>query len=86
VTVDADWEGVLKFDVARHQANMNMPWDWPRINQFPEWFTTEESMQYKWINLGNSDEAAFSGRQLSNGVNVSLKKGVNQFRLQPTGN
>ncbi|WP_350129634.1 hypothetical protein [Imperialibacter sp.] len=84
VTVDADWAGVLKFDVARHQANMHMPWDWPRINQFPEWFTADESSQYKWINLQESGEEAFSGEQLSVGVNVSLKKGVNQFRLRLT--
>lgn len=32
------WEGKLFFDKARHKTEMNMPLDWPRINQFSEWF------------------------------------------------
>lgn len=32
------WKGKLLFDRARHQSIMKLPVDYPRINQFPEWF------------------------------------------------
>ncbi|MEM9676200.1 MAG: hypothetical protein AAF992_26655, partial [Bacteroidota bacterium] len=38
LTTDQPWEGKLMFDSPRHQTVMNLPTDWPRINQFPEWF------------------------------------------------
>ncbi len=82
VTVDSDWEGILKFDVDRHQANMHMPWDWPRINQFPEWFTADTTSHYEFTDLQNSSTTALSGQQLISGTTVSLRKGVNYFRLK----
>lgn len=33
------WTGKLLFDRPRHRTVMNLPVDYPRINQFPEWFT-----------------------------------------------
>ena len=39
-------EGRLLFDVPRHKTVMHMPIDWPRINQFPEWFTVQADRQY----------------------------------------
>ena len=35
------WTGRLVFDHARHRTNMKLPMDYPRINQFPEWYTVE---------------------------------------------
>lgn len=39
--VSSDWryEGRLRFDTPRHAEQMHMPADYPRLNQFPEWFT-----------------------------------------------
>ncbi|MDA0196281.1 MAG: hypothetical protein O2887_08970 [Bacteroidetes bacterium] len=80
--VDTEWQGVLKFDAPRHKTNMNMPYDWPRINQFPQWFTTEENSTYQLVNLQGSKKESFTGKQLTDGVNVKLIKGVNQFVLR----
>jgi hypothetical protein len=33
------WTGKLLFDRPRHKTIMHLPVDYPRINQFPEWFT-----------------------------------------------
>jgi len=33
------WSGKLVFDKPRHKLQMHLPIDYPRINQFPEWFT-----------------------------------------------
>jgi hypothetical protein len=35
------WKGKLYFDYSRFKENMKLPIDWPRINQFPEWFTVK---------------------------------------------
>ena len=81
VSVDEDWQGNLRFDSPRHRTVMNMPFDWPRINQFPEWFTPLEDMNFELIRLNDQKSELYSAKQLWAGVQVSLKKGVNQFKL-----
>jgi len=44
---DRPWQGKLRFDRARHREVFQMPFDYPRINQFPEWFTVENDRQYR---------------------------------------
>lgn len=39
LSADEPWTGRLVFDRPRHKTVMNLPVDYPRINQFPEWFT-----------------------------------------------
>jgi hypothetical protein len=48
VTIQSDWpwEGKLIFDSPRHKTTMKMPEDYPRINQFPEWFTVQPKRTY----------------------------------------
>jgi hypothetical protein len=71
---DEDWNGVLKFDAPRHKSNMQMPVDWPRINQFPEWFTVEESEIYSVISPFEETTIEYKGKQLFKGLEVTLKK------------
>lgn len=40
------WRGVLRFDRARHRVFLRLPSDYPRINQFPEWFTVDAARTY----------------------------------------
>jgi len=40
------WNGHLCFDIPRHRLLHHMPMDYPRINQFPEWFTVEPARTY----------------------------------------
>jgi hypothetical protein len=81
VSVEEDWQGQLRFDSPRHRTVMNMPFDWPRINQFPEWFTPLEDMNFELVKLNDQKSQLCSGEQLWAGIQVSLKKGVNQFKL-----
>ena len=39
LAADQPWSGRLVFDRPRHREIMKLPLDYPRINQFPEWFT-----------------------------------------------
>ena len=82
ITLEKDWDGVLKFDTPRHQTIMHMPFDWPRINQFPEWFTSKKDGNYKLIDYREEREQTFSDRQLREGIPLLLHKGVNQFILK----
>lgn len=41
------WRGVLRFDRPRHRVFLRLPEDYPRINQFPEWFTVDAARTYR---------------------------------------
>ncbi len=70
MAADEDWKGTLHFDIPRHKVNMHMPIDWPRINQFPEWFTVEAEKKYQLEGIGT-----FTGAELSDGIAISVKGG-----------
>ncbi len=40
------WRGRLRFDRPRHRDFLRLPLDYPRINQFPEWFVIEAERLY----------------------------------------
>ncbi len=75
ITSKTDWNGKLMFDTRRHSEFMHLPLDWPRINQFPEYFTVEKDKTYG-INPDNSKVDIFvSGEKLRNGFEIKLKGG-----------
>jgi hypothetical protein len=69
------WSGKLLFDKPRHKAQMRLPLDYPRINQFPEWFTTDAAKKYTVRNITAASEAGFPGEQLQDGIPVKLEPG-----------
>jgi len=70
-----EWEGTLVFDTPRHSTNMNLPADWPRINQFPEWFTVRPDRTYEMRNVADGSIETRSGAELAEGVPVRLSPG-----------
>ncbi len=86
VKLDEDWKGTLQFDAPRHRTYMNMPLDWPRINQFPEWFTAESSVQYTLLNVYEKVEKTFTGPQLIEGIPIALEPGIHQFMVRLKSN
>lgn len=67
------WEGRLYFDIPRHKENLNLPSDWPRINQFPEWFTVDRAKTYA-VTI-NGEKQYHSGAELATGLDMSLEAG-----------
>lgn len=57
------WAGTLRFDRPRHRAIMHLPFDYPRINQFPEWFTVDPLAKYE-VRLGDAPARAVDGADL----------------------
>ncbi|MBX3178846.1 MAG: hypothetical protein KF886_15940 [Candidatus Hydrogenedentes bacterium] len=66
VSADWPWEGTIRFDIPRHSEYFEMPDDYPRLNQFPEWFTVAEDAQY------TVDGAATTGAELRAGLPVTV--------------
>jgi hypothetical protein len=72
---DSAWSGALVFDVPRHRVNLHLPMDWPRINQFPEWFTVEADRRYEVRDLSTGTRSVHSGAELARGLPVELRPG-----------
>jgi hypothetical protein len=73
LTAGEAWQGKVYFDVPRHREYLHLPFDWPRINQFPEWFTVEGDKAYSVTIDGK--RRRFSGKELSAGLSVSVDAG-----------
>ena len=74
------WNGKLRFDRPRHRDYFQMPLDYARINQFPEWFTVEQDRDYRVEADGES--RIVRGEQLF-GYRLSLAPGKS-LRLSVT--
>lgn len=73
LTTNDPWRGKLYFDIPRHRDYFHMPFDWPRINQFPEWFTIEQEKKYT-VRIDGKKQTC-SGNQLASGLDLSLLAG-----------
>ncbi|EON78189.1 hypothetical protein ADIS_1386 [Lunatimonas lonarensis] len=67
------YSGLLKFDFPRHRVHFNLPIDYPRINQFPEWFVVEEDISYlvHFVNEGKTRN--YLGKDLLAGIPIELQ-------------
>ena len=74
VAAEKPWTGTLVFDRPRHAENLHLPIDWPRINQYPEWFTVQSGRSYR-VKSGAATPESRSGAQLAAGLPVTLGAG-----------
>jgi hypothetical protein len=47
LTSPRDWSGRLILDTSRHRRHVGLPINYPRLNEFPEWFTVEPERTYR---------------------------------------
>ena len=81
LTSSRPWQGKLIFDQPRHKNVMHLPLDYPRINQFPEWFTAATDSAYEIVFLDSKRAEKYTGDQLQKGISVDLQA-VTQSRLE----
>ncbi len=81
IRAEKNWEGKILFDVPRHKTIMKMPLDWPRLNQFPEWFTVEAGKSYVGHDLTSNSSQTLTGKQLHEGIAIHLKAGTERRML-----
>jgi hypothetical protein len=80
---DQPWSGRVLFDKPRHKLNFHLPVDYPRINQFPEWFTTEAKSRYVIRDVTTGRDRPLNGNEMQAGVPTELKPGVElRWRIQ----
>lgn len=60
-----NWSGHLRFDRPRHRDYLRMPVNYPRINEFPEWFTVETKGQYT-VQVDAGEAKTVTGEALLN--------------------
>jgi len=72
IRAEKGWQGKLIFDTPRHQTIMKLPLDWPRINQFPEWFTAKAEKRYEVLDLTANTQKTLTGKQLAEGLAIDL--------------
>jgi len=78
------WKGRLIFDRPRHLEYFHLPADYPRLNQFPEWFIPEKEKRYTLIDE-EGGENTFSGEDLWGGIHIHSTGGKDQrIRLRIT--
>jgi hypothetical protein len=81
---DTPWKGRLILDKPRHKEVMKLPLDWPRINQFPEWYTVEKDKVYLLHNQNGELLKEVTGKQLTDGIPIDIKgKNPVQFIITP---
>jgi len=78
IVADKQWEGKILFDTPRHRTNMKMPFDWPRINQFPEWFTVQDGRGYEVQDLTSNSKTTYTDKQLKEGITTNLQPRIEQ--------
>jgi len=79
VSCETDWSGRIKFDSPKWRDKMHLPVDYARINQFQQWFTVEASNNYEINFIPSGREKKITGRELVNGLHISLKPGEEIF-------
>ncbi|MFC2123757.1 hypothetical protein ACFLU5_03010 [Bacteroidota bacterium] len=75
ISGDSDWEGRLYYDKPRHREYLKIPSDYPRINQFPEWFTVGTNELIKLIDIQNNRIEQLDVNQLINGIPIDYNGG-----------
>lgn len=75
ISCKSGWSGKIKFDTPKWRDKMHMPVDYPRINQFQQWFTVETGNNYEVTFFPSGKKRQFSGRDLINGLPVRIKPG-----------
>ena len=73
LTVDSDqpWKGRVRFDVPRHRDYFHLPVNYPRLNEWPEWYTVEMDRLYDVA--AGEERMVRSGGELVQGLDVETQ-------------
>lgn len=76
---DTAWSGKLLIDTVRHREHLHLPFDYPRLNGWPEWFTTDPSAQWQMERRTGAQEPevrTVAGAELIAGISLDLSPGA----------
>lgn len=72
------WIGKLHFDAPRHKEHFHFPFDYPRLNQFPEWFTVDKDKEYQ-VYIEGKEQTKIKGDMLQKGLSLELMPNTSVF-------
>lgn len=72
---DAAWQGVIRFDGPRHREVLHLPSNYPRLNEWPEWFAVESERSYSIEDASTKQRRTLPGRDLRAGIPVAVEAG-----------
>lgn len=82
---DAPWTGRIIFDRIRHREYLNLPYEYPRLNGWPEWFAVDPVASYQ-ITLNREgkepETKVVEGREMIDGLVVGELKDELPLHLQ----
>jgi len=78
------WEGRLIFDRPRHRNYFHLPIDYPRINQFPEWFTIDEPQVVRILSSDEKEIRTATGKEAWAGIPIRLDQPGEMRRIVVT--
>lgn len=65
------WRGVLLFDTPRHKQHVGLRLDYPRLNQWPEWWTVDPAQRYA-VTMPDGSQLDVDGASLAAGLPLVL--------------
>ena len=65
----------MTFDFNRHKEILHLPIDYPRLNQFPEWFTVDRGSKYHFEIVNRDAHAMYTGDELIRGIAIKMTAG-----------
>ena len=71
VAAAGPWQGVIHLDYPRHRVHFGLPMNYPRLNEFPEWYTVEPAGLYQ-VTVDSQDQQIFLGQELVDGLPVAV--------------
>jgi hypothetical protein len=74
------WAGRLLFDTPRHREVLHLDADYPRLNQWQEWWIAEPGRQYD-VTLPDGSGVRLDGRVLAAGLPLAVEPGQ-EYRLR----
>lgn len=60
----------VRFDSERHRRFLNYPKDFPRVNEFPQWYTVHENQLYELKEKGSNEGIVRLGSELIHGIDL----------------
>jgi hypothetical protein len=66
----AGFSSRLRFDWARHRRSLNYAKNYVRLNEWPEWFTVDETTLYRVVDAAGKEEVRL-GSELVEGIEVA---------------
>jgi len=81
LSADKPWKGTLFFDYPRHKHHFGLPLNYPRLNEYPEWYAVQPDWLHR-VTMNGKGLQAF-GRELVDGFPVTIGKNPTQLTVRP---